>query len=116
MQLNVCWYSVTDLEKAKEFYGDTLGLKKKFEMPGWAEFGDSTDGPSVGLNLKPEFKPLDGGGTVVFRVPDLDKEQQRLTQRGVKFDDVHEIAGVVRIGTFRDPFGNRVQIMQQLMK
>ena len=29
---------VTDMNKAVRFYRDTLGLKFKFESPGWSEF------------------------------------------------------------------------------
>jgi predicted enzyme related to lactoylglutathione lyase len=117
MQLNLCWYGVSDLEKAKAFYGDVLGMKKKFEMPAWVEFGDSSpDGVSVGLNLVPDFQPKDGGATVVFRVTDLEKERDRLAAKGAKFEgEIRDIPGVVRIATFRDPFGNRLQIMQLMM-
>ncbi len=117
MQFNLCWYGVSDLEKAKAFYGDVLGMKKKVEMPGWVEFSDSADGVSVGLNLVPDFQPADGGATAVYRVADLEKERDRLSAKGAKFEGaIRDIPGVVRIATFRDPFGNRLQIMQQMMK
>jgi predicted enzyme related to lactoylglutathione lyase len=52
----------------------------------------------------------------VFRVPDLDRARKELAARGVKFDDkIEEIPGMVRIGTFHDPFGNRLQLVQLLM-
>ncbi len=38
MQVSLSWYQVKDLDWAKIFYGETLGLKKIFEMPSWAEF------------------------------------------------------------------------------
>jgi predicted enzyme related to lactoylglutathione lyase len=115
MQLNLCWYGVSDLEKAKAFYGDVLGMKKKFEMPGWVEFGEG-DAASVGLSLVTDFKPKDGGATAVFRVADLEKAREQMAARGAKFEDaIRDIPGVVRIATFRDPFGNKLQIMQMMM-
>lgn len=38
MKLSVAWFSVKDFEQAKKFYGNILGMKKSFEMDGWAEF------------------------------------------------------------------------------
>lgn len=118
MDMFLAWYPVTDLELAKEFYGNTLGLKKTYEMQGWAEFGCAEGGASVGLSLVKDAAPAPAGGgaTVVFRVPDIEEARQKLESRGVAFEGkVEEIPGVVRIGTFRDPFQNRVQLAQVLV-
>jgi predicted enzyme related to lactoylglutathione lyase len=117
MQISLAWYSVTDLEKAKEFYGNVLGLKKTFEMPGWAEFSNTPDGVAIGLALNPEAPSPTGGATVVLRVPDLEQARQNLAKHGVNFEgDVKEFPGVVRLGLFRDPFGNRLQAAQVLLE
>ena len=116
MKLDVIltWYSVDDLEKAKKFYGDILGLKQTFEMPGWAEFAAAEGAVSIGLSARPANEK--GSGVVVLRVADLDKARKELASRGVKFEgEVEEVPGVVRIGTFRDPAGNRLQLAQVLM-
>ncbi len=34
MEVILSWCRVQDLEKAKKFYAETLGLKKTFEMQG----------------------------------------------------------------------------------
>jgi predicted enzyme related to lactoylglutathione lyase len=115
MEVNLSWYLVDDLEKAKKFYGGVLGLKKTFEMSGWAEFSHAEGGTSIGLNQR---RPDDTerGATVVLRVDDLTAAQRELESRGVRFEgDTLEIPGVVKIATFRDPFGNRLQLMQNLM-
>jgi predicted enzyme related to lactoylglutathione lyase len=40
---------------------------------------------------------------------------RELTGRGVRFEGkVEEIPGAVRIATFRDPSGNRLQLVQPL--
>jgi predicted enzyme related to lactoylglutathione lyase len=114
LELMLTWYSVDDLERAKKFYGEMLGLKKTFEMPGWAEFAAAEGGASIGLNADPRAKGP--SGVAVLRVADLDKARKELAARGVKFEgEVEEVPGVVRIGTFRDPAGNRLQLAQVLM-
>jgi predicted enzyme related to lactoylglutathione lyase len=115
MQISLSWYQVKDLEKAKKFYGEVLGLDKTFEVEGWAEFSHTKDGPAVGLSQVSEAD-APGGATVVLRVDDLDVARKALSKKGVEFEgDVKEIPGIVRIGSFRDPSGNRLQLCQVLM-
>jgi predicted enzyme related to lactoylglutathione lyase len=53
----------------------------------------------------------------VLRVDDLDAAQDEMKRKGAKFEgEVQEIPGVVRIATFRDPDGNRLQLCQVLMQ
>ena len=53
----------------------------------------------------------------MLRVADLDKARNELTQKGVKFDgEVEEVPGIVRLASFRDPFGNHLQLAQVLME
>ena len=114
MEINVSWYEVTDLEAAKRFYGEVLGLKKTLEMEGWVEFSHTNDGPSIGLALAKE--PSSAGATVVLRVDDLDQARDELTRQGVQFEGmVEEVPGMVRLASFRDPCGNRLQLCQVLM-
>jgi predicted enzyme related to lactoylglutathione lyase len=116
MQISLAWYNVKDLAQAKKFYGEVLGLKKTFEMPGWAEFSHAEGAVSIGLG-EGRGESGTGGATVVLRVPDLDRARKELGGRGVKFEEpVEEIPGMVRIGTFHDPFGNRLQLVQVLMQ
>ncbi len=112
----LAWYEVTDLEKAKAFYGETLGMEMSFEMPGWAEFKADKTGPSIGLALRDSVSS-GGGATIVLRVQDIHTAKADLIARGVKFDgEIEEYPGVVRLALFRDPFGNRLQLAQNLMQ
>ena len=115
MKVLLAWYNVNDFERAKKFYGDTLGLKKTFEMQSWAEFASEDGAAAIGLNgMGGSGGP--GGATVVLDVDDLDATQKRLSRAGVAFaGEVKEIPGVVRIATFHDPFGNQLQLAQSLM-
>ncbi len=116
MEVNLSWYAVKDLEEAKKFYGEVLGLKKTLEIEGWAEFSHAQGAAAIGLSKNP-LPGQAAGATVVLKVEDLDKARQQLSARGVKFEgNVEEIPGVVRIATFRDPFGNRLQLVQALMQ
>ena len=115
MEVNLAWYSVKDLNAAKRFYGEVLGLKKTFEMEGWSEFSHADGAASIGLSAISE--PGEGGATVVLKVDDLDRSRKELGAKGVKFEgDVMEVPGVVRIASFRDPAGNRLQLCQVLMQ
>ncbi|MGH9719033.1 MAG: VOC family protein [Bryobacteraceae bacterium] len=112
MKVSIAWYVVKDFEAAKKFYGETLGLKKIFEMPGWAEFGHQEGAATIGISTMPGSS---GGATVVLAVDDLNSTMRRLTSKGVRFEgEVQEIPEVVRIATFKDPAGNVVQLAQSL--
>ena len=116
MEINLSWYQVDDLEKAKRFYADVLGLKKTFEMDGWAEFSHAEGAASIGLNRMAQGDDVKGA-TVVLKVNDLEESRRHFKKHGVEFEgEVQEIPGVVRIATFRDPFGNRLQLVQNLMQ
>jgi len=115
MKMILSWYPVADLDRAKDFYGRILGLEKSFEMQGWAEFTHAKDAPSVGLSANPATNGQ-AGATVVFQVDNIEDSRRQLTAKGVAFDGaVEEIPGVVKIATFRDPFGNRLQLAQVLV-
>lgn len=114
MEVNVSWYQVKDFDAAKKFYGEVLGLKKIFEMEGWCEFSHADGAASIGLNQMRDDD--EGGATVVLRVDDLNRTRSELIAKGVKFEgEVHEVPGVVRIATFRDPSGNRLQLCETLI-
>ena len=57
------------------------------------------------------------GATIVLQVEDIERERKRLETGGVKFEGkIEEIPGIVRLATFRDPSGNRLQLAQPLMQ
>ena len=115
MEVNVSWYQVSDMNAAKRFYGEILGLKKIFEIEGWCEFSHGEGAASIGLNQQRQGDD-ERGATVVLRVDDLARVQKELAAKGVKFEgEIQEVPGVVRLATFRDPSGNRLQLCQVLM-
>ena len=116
MEVSVSWYQVKDLESAKKFYGEVLGMTKTFEMGGWAEFSNREGAASIGLAQQTDNGPA-SGATVVLRVPNIDLARKELSQKGVRFEgDIQEIPGVVKLAAFLDPSGNRLQLCEVLFK
>ena len=115
MEMMLSWYAVDDFEKAKKFYAEALGMKKIFEMPGWAEFAHADGQIPVGLmqeagklQRRRRDRCVQSGGR--RKIP-----RRTFAKHGVQFDDkVEEVQGMVRIATFKDPFGNRLQLVQVL--
>lgn len=116
MKMTVAWFSVNDFEQAKKFYGSVLGLKKTYEMQNWAEFSNAEGEASIGLATNPHAGK-EPGATIVLRVDDIERERKRLQAGGVHFEGkTEEIPGAVKLATFRDPSGNRLQLCQVLVQ
>lgn len=116
MKVRVSWFGVDDFESAKKFYGQVLGLRKTFELQQWAEFAGAEGEESIGIAANPHAGK-EPGATIVLDVSDIERERRRLESAGVKFEGkTEEIPGIVRLATFRDPYGNRLQLAQALMK
>ena len=116
MKMTVAWFSANDFEQTKKFYGQVLGLKKIFEMEKWAEFADAEGEASIGVAGTSQWGK-EPNATVVLRVDDIERERKRLQSSGVEFEGkIEEIPGVVKLSTFRDPSGNRLQLCQVLVQ
>ena len=115
-------FSVDDTAKAKEFYGQTLGLEVS-EMPemGLLQVGIANGG-KVLIYPKPDHTPA--AFTVLnFPVDDVDKAVDELTARGVRFehyegDITTDEKGIARdggppIAWFRDPSGNILSVLEE---
>jgi len=73
---------VTDMNKAVRFYRDTLGLKVKFESPGWSEFvtGETT----LALHPASDQNPA-GKVELGFTVSDVEAFYRDMSAKGVLF-------------------------------
>ena len=116
-KISVVSVNVTNWDKAKAFYSETLGLPISFDAgleAGWCEFGE-TGKTTLAINLWRDGQPpRDGGATPVFDVDDCQKAVAELRRRGVKCDDAETIPGMVIFANVFDPEGNRFQIAQSL--
>jgi catechol 2,3-dioxygenase-like lactoylglutathione lyase family enzyme len=113
---------VDDFEKAKDFYGETLGLRYTVldEENGLMTLHLAGDRDTL-LYESPRFSPA--GYTVLnFEVDDIDPAVDELSSRGVKFEQYDEMTqdekGVMReggppIAWFKDPAGNVLAVLQQ---
>ena len=96
-----------DMERAIEFYGGTLGLRRSNEHAQWAEFelGNATLAIGNPEQVGWDFDPLPKGA-IAIRVPDVDAARGELEAAGVQFEgDTHD-SGVCRMAFFSDRDGN----------
>ena len=114
-------FSVIDIEKAKKFYSETLGLVVKDNPMGLIEL--HIEGSN---NIIVYPKPDHEAATFTilnFPVADIDKAVDELTSKGVKFEQYKELQtdekGISRnpqgpkIAWFKDPAGNILSVLQQ---
>ena len=111
--------SVTNLERAKKFYGDTLGLKSNGKIAeGHVVFETGEDSYLV-VYERPD--PPKAENTVAsFTVEDVEKTAQWLKDQGVVFEEydfpgLRTVDGIATIGDlkgcwFKDPDGNILAI------
>ncbi len=102
---------VTDVERAKTFYGETLGLPE-IEHPEQG-FPEYQLGENVILYLLDMEKvggafrgPHDAG--FALRVPDVAEARQELEGKGVVFNGDVLDTGVCHMSFFADPDGNQI--------
>jgi predicted enzyme related to lactoylglutathione lyase len=111
--INVVSISVTDLDRAREFYRDVLGLGAPlYDLPeaGWIEFSTGSDAGNLSVTLAPPGWQPSFGTTVVLNVADCHAAAAELTRHGVACDDPIVFPGFVTFTSFYDPFGNRLQM------
>jgi catechol 2,3-dioxygenase-like lactoylglutathione lyase family enzyme len=112
-------FAVDDPEKAREFYGETLGLKTS-EQYGLMTLHLAGDRDTL-VYPKPDHTPATY--TILnFPVDDIDKAVDELTARGVRFESYEGLEqdekGIARgegpyIAWFKDPAGNVLSVLQE---
>ena len=112
-------FSVKDLDEAKRFYGQTLGLEVSESDEGLIL--QTKGGIDVFIYPKPDHTPATF--TVLnFVVDDIDRAVDELTKMGVRFqiydkgelktDDRGIFQGKPKIAWFKDPAGNFLSILE----
>jgi catechol 2,3-dioxygenase-like lactoylglutathione lyase family enzyme len=114
-------FSVDDLQKAKQFYGQTLGLDVD-EQNGLL-FLKLATGAKIVVYPKPNHTPATF--TILnFPVDDIEQAVAELTRRGVKFErydqkelktdekGIHRSGGPL-IAWFKDPAGNILSVLEE---
>ena len=115
-------FAVDDIEKAKEFYGTTLGLRTSdVQMGGMLlTLEIAGDRPTI-VYAKPDFEPATY--TILnFPVPDVEAAVDALLDRGVAFERYDGMGqddkGIAHnegplIAWFRDPAGNILSVIEE---
>ena len=99
-----------DIPRAKQFYGETLGLPIETEGENDLEFTlgqvtlDVFDPSSVGRL----FAPSPAG--IAIRVPDVAAARAALEAKGIEFDGEIVDSGVCHFAFFKDPDGNALML------
>jgi catechol 2,3-dioxygenase-like lactoylglutathione lyase family enzyme len=112
-------FAVDDMDKAREFYAETLGLKTSEEY-GLMTLHLAGDRPTL-VYAKPDLEPANY--TILnFPVDDIDAAVDELTARGVTFERYdgfdQDERGIMRaegpyIAWFKDPAGNILSVLQE---
>ena len=110
-------FSVDDIPRAKEFYGETLGLRVT-EENGMLTLHIAGDRPTL-VYPKPDHTPATF--TILnFPVDDIDAVVDDLVARGIQFEryETVDAKGIMRdvgppIAWFKDPAGNILSVLQQ---
>jgi catechol 2,3-dioxygenase-like lactoylglutathione lyase family enzyme len=98
---------VTDMERSKSFYRDTLGLDPVDER-GFPEY-------QLGENISLYLIDMEAIGSsftaphtssIALRVPDVEATRKELEARGVAFQGETLDTGVCHMAPFQDPDGN----------
>jgi catechol 2,3-dioxygenase-like lactoylglutathione lyase family enzyme len=114
--LAVTTVAVTDLDRAKRFYQEQVGLRVLDENPASVRFGA---GRGSQLSIR-RGQPNVGQTVAHFEVDDIDAVIADLTSRGVRFEEyetpktVNFIAqiGPARGAWFKDPDGNVIGVRE----
>lgn len=113
--------AVKDLDEAKKFYGETLGLEKSDESPGGAFFKSGNSGVFI---YQSEFAGTNQATYASWLVDDVEATVENLKSKGVNFEqydnlpgerqgDIH-IMGGMKSAWFKDPDGNILNIVNQM--
>jgi len=127
IRVSLASVSVVDQDKALRFYTETLGFRKKHDIPmggpRWLTVVSAADPNGVELVLEPNadypaMKALkealvkDGIPFTAFQVDDVEAEYARLKGLGVRFTRAPTKMGETVLAVFDDTFGNLIQIYQ----
>ncbi len=111
-----CAVNVRNLEQAKTWYQNVLGLLHLYTMEeiAWCEFATAIPGVNIGLS-QVEHHEVKGSVVLTFSVTDIDKARAHLESHHVRFDgETDTVGGMVKLATFYDPDGNPYMLSETL--
>jgi len=114
-------FAVADMDRAKDFYEGTLGLRIEVLSEEFGVTALKLKGGDVLMYLNAEMTPA-SYTMLNFEVDDVDAAVGRLGESGVEIERYegfdHDEKGIVRgpgpqIAWFKDPSGNVISVLQQ---
>jgi predicted enzyme related to lactoylglutathione lyase len=107
--LRTAIYPVNDLDRAKAWYSTVIGHAPYFDQPFYVGF-------NVGgfeLGLVPDGTPGTAGPQALWGVANAADSLARLTELGAEvLEAVQDVGEGIRVAAVRDPFGNRLGIIE----
>jgi predicted enzyme related to lactoylglutathione lyase len=98
-----------DLDEAKAWYADVLGVEPYFDEPFYVGF----DVGGYELGLDPDAEPGNGGAVAYWGVSDAEAALARLLEKGTtEREGVREVGDGIRTATVTDPFGNVLGVIE----
>ena len=113
--------AVKDVHRAKQFYGDKLGLKPVHEVGG--EFFMLKSGGTTLNVYRSEFAGTNKATALTFDVKDINAEVRELKDKGITFEH-YDVEGLTAEGDiylgenmktawFKDPDGNILSLVEE---
>jgi predicted enzyme related to lactoylglutathione lyase len=105
-------YPARELDRARSWYSEALGVKPYFDEPFYVGF--NVGGFELGLDPNAPSAPSSGAAAVAYwGVEDARKSFDRLVLLGAEgVSEVREVGGGILVATVRDPFGNELGIIE----
>jgi len=105
-------YKVSDLARAKEFYGALLARAPYFDQPYYV--GYDVDGDELGLDPDiSNVQPGGGGAHAYWRVGDISAAWEHAISHGAgPVEPPHNVGEGTDVALVTDPFGNYVGLIQ----
>lgn len=109
--LRTAIYKVSDLEKAKQWYSDVLGIAPYFDEPFYVGF--SVGGFELGLDPDAEGVKTGDNLLVYWGVENAQETFDELLKKGATaHDEPKNVGGEIIVASVFDPFGNVFGIIE----
>ena len=104
-------YGVPDIDKAKRWYTEALGIEPYFAEAFYVGF--NVDGYELALDPnRPAAQPEGSGVMVYWGVDDVEEELNRLLSLGARpHTPFQDVGGGIKVGSVLDPFGNAIGLI-----
>lgn len=104
-------YYVEDLEAAKQWYVDALGITPYFDTPFYVGF--NVGGFELGLHPAESKPVLPGSSVAYWGVANIENQWNRLIELGATpHSNIEEVGGGIKVAALLDPFGNLLGIIE----